>query len=129
MNVKVKNISKSFRRKKVLDNINFEINSGNTFLYAGPNGAGKSTTINIALGFIKPDTGYVHFNGKLMSDNLRKKTGVALEFETGFSNLTVYQNFIFLLKVYKLPTANIQKIIDKYKIDYMMNYKYGKLSK
>ncbi len=60
-------ITKSFRyglrRQTVLDDLALEIIKGEIFGFLGPNGAGKSTSINIALDFIRPDSGQVLIKG------------------------------------------------------------------
>lgn len=122
-------IYKSYNGKSVLKDINFRVSSGETFLYAGPNGAGKTTTVNIALNFITPDKGNILFNGKLVDDNLRKHIGVMLEFETGYSNMNVYENLYFLSKIYNKQESRIEDILDIYGLNKLKNYSYGILSK
>jgi ABC-2 type transport system ATP-binding protein len=58
------NVSKRYKQLKALDNVNFEIQDGDTFGYIGPNGAGKTTTIKILVGLIKNYSGQVLINGK-----------------------------------------------------------------
>ena len=52
---KLEKISLSFSKRQILDNINFNLNSGEIVGLLGPNGAGKSTIFNILMGLIKPD--------------------------------------------------------------------------
>ena len=52
-----------FKRQVVLDDLVLEIKKGEIFGFLGPNGAGKSTSINIALDFIRPDSGQVLIKG------------------------------------------------------------------
>lgn len=61
--VKVKNVTKRFNDKLVLDNISFEIKRGDIFGFIGPNGAGKSTLINIMTGLLKPSSGDIELGG------------------------------------------------------------------
>ncbi|WP_456471489.1 ABC transporter ATP-binding protein [Methanocaldococcus sp.] len=61
--VKVKNLTKYFGDKKVLDNINFEVKKGEIFGILGHNGAGKSTTLRILAGIIKDYDGEVKIEG------------------------------------------------------------------
>ena len=56
---KLEKISLSFSKRQILDNINFNLNSGEIVGLLGPNGAGKSTIFNILMGLIKPDFGKV----------------------------------------------------------------------
>lgn len=55
--IKVTELSKSYRNKKVLDGVSFAVEAGELFALLGSNGAGKSTTIKIMLGLVKSDSG------------------------------------------------------------------------
>jgi len=55
--LKLSNINKSFGRKKIIDNISFEVYAGEVFGFLGPNGAGKTTTIKMVMGFLSIDAG------------------------------------------------------------------------
>jgi len=56
---KLEKISLSFDKRQILDNINFNLNSGEIIGLLGPNGAGKTSLLNIFLGLIKPNFGKV----------------------------------------------------------------------
>ena len=62
--LELKNISKSFGERKILDNVSLKINRGEILGLLGPNGAGKSTIFNLITGLIKPDYGKVIFGNK-----------------------------------------------------------------
>ncbi len=53
----IKNLSKSFGKRKAVDSLSFDIREGEIFGFLGPNGAGKSTAIRSMLSLIKPDEG------------------------------------------------------------------------
>lgn len=57
--IRLKNIHKKFKDKVALDNLSIEVKSGEIYGLLGANGAGKSTTLNILLGFLKPDSGII----------------------------------------------------------------------
>lgn len=63
MILKVEGLSKSYKHKKAVDNISFEVEQGCIFALLGPNGAGKTTTIKCILGLRKPDSGMIKLNG------------------------------------------------------------------
>ena len=69
MSVNVKNISKFYHKKKVLDEISFDLKEGEIVGFLGPNGAGKSTLMKIICSYIKQDSGRVLVYGK---DNLKE---------------------------------------------------------
>ena len=63
MNLQVFGLSKSFKGKKVLDNINLSFTPG-IYALLGINGAGKTTLIKCLIGVLKPDEGEVAFEGE-----------------------------------------------------------------
>ena len=64
MGLIIKNVNKSYGDKKVVDNINLEINNPGVFGLLGTNGAGKTTTIRMLLGILKKDSGEITWNSK-----------------------------------------------------------------
>jgi len=58
--IQLKNIHKKFNNKIALNNLSIEVNSGEIYGLLGANGAGKSTTLNMLLGFLKPDAGVIN---------------------------------------------------------------------
>lgn len=60
--LKLQNISKSFGKKKIIDNISFDVYAGEVFGFLGPNGAGKTTTIKMVMGFLSVDKGDIFIN-------------------------------------------------------------------
>ena len=64
MGLILKNVSKTFTGKKVVDNISFSLEDPGVFGLLGTNGAGKTTTIRMLLGIIKKDSGEISWNGK-----------------------------------------------------------------
>lgn len=71
----VKNLSKSFGKRKAVDNLSFEIREGEIFGFLGPNGAGKSTAIRAMLSLIKPDDGDI----EIFNKSVRKYHNLALQ--------------------------------------------------
>jgi len=73
--LQISNVSKSFDRKKVVDNISFDVRSGEVFGFLGPNGAGKTTTIKMVTGFLTLDEGNITINGYDRIKNYEKAMG------------------------------------------------------
>lgn len=67
MGLEVKNVSKSYGNKKVVDNISFELKQPEVFGLIGTNGAGKTTTIRMTLGILSIDEGGILWDGKKVS--------------------------------------------------------------
>lgn len=64
MILKLEGVSKSYGKKKVVDDLSFEINKPGVFGMLGRNGAGKTTTIRMILGILSKDSGTIEWNGK-----------------------------------------------------------------
>jgi phospholipid/cholesterol/gamma-HCH transport system ATP-binding protein len=97
-------VSKSFDDRKVLDNVSFGVEEGETFAILGPSGVGKTVTLTLAVGLLKPDTGRIIVDGEditRMSERdlaaVRRK--VQLVFQSGalFDSLSVWENVAFPL--------------------------------
>ena len=100
MLLELKNINFERENKKILDNINLELELGKFIAITGPNGSGKSTLVKIIMGIEKPDSGKVIFNGKditNLSIDERAKLGISFAFQqpVKFKGITVYD----LLKI------------------------------
>ena len=63
MSIQIKNLTKIFGEQKAVDDISFEISSGEIVGFLGPNGAGKSTTMKIATAYLPPSSGIVSIAG------------------------------------------------------------------
>ena len=86
--------------KKILNNINLEIDTGKFIAITGPNGSGKSTLVKMIMGIEKPDSGKIIFDGKDITNleiNERAKLGISFAFQqpVKFKGITVYD----LLKI------------------------------
>lgn len=100
MLLELKNICFERDNKRILDNINLEIEIGKFVAITGPNGSGKSTLAKIIMGIEKPDSGKIILNGKditQLSIDERAKLGISFAFQqpVKFKGLTVYD----LLKI------------------------------
>ena len=77
--LEIKNVSKYFGKTKVVDNLSFEVKSGEILGFLGPNGAGKTTTIKMILGLLSIDEGNISINGYDVKKDFEK----AMEFIGG----------------------------------------------
>lgn len=67
--LKIKNVSKWFGKRKIIDDISLEVFPGEIFGFLGPNGAGKTTMIKMIMGFLNIDRGEVFINGISLKKN------------------------------------------------------------
>ena len=59
----VRGVSKSFATLRAVENVSFEVRSGEIYGLLGPNGAGKTTTISMISGLLRPDAGRISVGG------------------------------------------------------------------
>jgi len=94
--VEVKDISKSFSNRKVVDRLSFEVNQGEIFGLIGPNGAGKTTTIRMMMDIIKPDAGQVNIFGKKLDEDAKNIIGYLPEERGLYRKTSVYDSLTYL---------------------------------
>ena len=130
------NLSKSYKDKKVLDNISFQLKNGDIVGYLGKNGSGKTTTINILVGLLGYDSGSISLLGRDISKDYNKlygRVGIMFDENGLYSKMTVKQNLDYFEKLFKMDTRkNKTFIAELYKeMDYdnIKNVQVSKLSK
>ena len=78
--IKAEGLEKTYRGRKVVQDVSIEIQKGEVVGLLGPNGAGKSTSFNMIVGMIRADKGSVFINGKDMTKkpmHKRAQQGIA----------------------------------------------------
>ena len=113
--LEVKNLSKSYKNLKAVDNLSFELKEGEILGLLGPNGSGKTTTINSILGLLKIDKGDILIFGKklsLDSYDIKEKMGVVFQDIAVFNELTVYQNVDYFCGLYIFDKNKRKKAVD-----------------
>ena len=112
-------VFKSFGDLKVLDDVSFEVQAGETLCILGRSGVGKSVSLQQIMGFLKPDAGSIRIAGREITtlneeemEQVRKK--VTMVFQSGalFDSLTVGENVAFPLRERKeLEEDQIQQVV------------------
>ena len=131
--IEVINLSKSYKTKKAVNNINFKINENEIVGLLGPNGCGKTTTIGMILGLLKPTSGQVLINGKNIENNkisiLHKMNFISPYIELP-KKLTVNQNLIVYGKLYNIQNLNerINFLSEKLRLGDLLDKITGELS-
>ncbi|MDR1696045.1 MAG: ABC transporter ATP-binding protein [Endomicrobium sp.] len=103
--IKVQDLSKQFGSKRVLRNVNLEVNDGETVVIIGASGTGKSIMLKNIVGLIKPTSGAIYVDGvditKCSSNDLhesQKKMGYVFQEAALFDSLTIEENVAFGLR-------------------------------
>lgn len=93
--IEIKNLCKSFKDVKAVQDISFKVKKGELFAFLGLNGAGKSTTISIMCGQLKNDSGSVIINGEDIDvniDSAKRELGVVFQNSMLDKPISVYEN-------------------------------------
>lgn len=113
--LKIKNVSKSYDIKKVLNNISLEIEEGEFLCLLGPSGCGKTTLLRIIAGLEDINEGYIYLQDKDITDVEPYKRGFGIVFQSYalFPNMTAYNNIAFPLKEKKMSKDHIDKKVNE----------------
>lgn len=137
--LKINNLNKSFNNKKVLKNINLDINKLDVVAIIGPSGCGKSTLLRCINLLEKPDSGSIVFENKnIMDDNIdlsyiRKDIGMVFQSFNLFNNMNVLNNIIFAplkLKIMNKESAikEAKKLLKRFNLSDKINSYPSELS-
>ena len=114
-------VSMSFGDRKVLDDVSFAVNRGQTLCILGRSGVGKSVALRILLGFLKPQVGSIRVEGEeingLSEEGMRAiRKRVTMVFQNGalFDSMSVRENIAFPLRERGgLDEEQVQQIVDR----------------
>jgi len=111
----IKNLSKSFGKRKAVDNLSFDIREGEIFGFLGPNGAGKSTAIRSMLSLIKPDEGDIEIFNKSVRkyhNSALQKVGALVERPDFYEYLSAYKNLSLLSIMDDVSKTRIDEVFE-----------------
>lgn len=101
--VEMVEVSKKYKTKEVLENINFKLEKHKILGIVGPNGAGKTTLIRVIMRLLSPTSGQcIVLDSDKMEDIIRSKIGFCLDSDGIYKNLTGRENLEFIARVYNL---------------------------
>ncbi len=121
------NISKRFKKRFAVSDLNIKVFRGDVFGFLGPNGAGKSTTIRMMLSLIHPTKGTVSVFGKSLNHHRKdilSRIGGLVEKPDFYQHLTAYDNLKFIGSLYgKINSRRIEEVLEIVKLRNRMNDK------
>lgn len=129
--LELKNVSKKYGRKKIIDGLSLKVESGQIYGFLGPNGAGKTTTIKMIVGLISTDNGEILINGLNVQKEFEKamqNVGAIVEGPDLYEYLTGIQNINIYAGVHNVDKNRIQKIIELVGLRERINDKVKKYS-
>lgn len=134
MSILIDQISKHYGKQKALDQLSFELQTGELVGFLGPNGAGKSTLMKILTGFLAADSGSAYLNGeRVTTDNyrIRKQVGYLPEHNPLYTDLYIQEYLQLTAGMYGLKNKKQQadRVIDMTGLGPEKHKKIGALSK
>ena len=136
--IEFKNVTLSYGKRVILDNINFKINEGQIFGMLGPNGVGKSTIFNLITGLISPDSGHIKINEEEVTNYpiyLRTKkfrVGYVPQYGGYFNELTLHDNLKAISEIVidnkNLRSEKINYLLSKFELENVREIKAKFLS-
>lgn len=125
--IEVLHISKKFGKKQILNDVSFQVDSGERVVIVGKNGSGKTTLLRIMAGIIKADSGEIrYFNEKAKSNGkvFRKYCGYVPQENPLIDELSVSDN----LKLWSGNKNVRERIIERFELQDMLTMQVNKLS-
>lgn len=126
-------VNKSFGTKRVIENLDLSIPQGEVFGFLGPNGAGKTTTMRMILDIIRPDSGQVTWQDKLVSLETARSFGYLPEERGLYPKMIVADQMSFFARLRGLSKAEAKKRIaywsERFQLGEIVKKKANELSK
>jgi len=134
MTIKIDQVSKFYGTQKAIDNISFEIGTGELVGFLGPNGAGKSTLMKIITGYLASDGGAITINGQTVETKnvaIRSQIGYLPENNPLYTDLYVREYLEMVAGFYQLQNKKEQvlKMVELTGLKTEQHKKIGALSK
>ena len=134
MTIKISEVSKYYGSQKALNNVSFEIGTGELVGFLGPNGAGKSTMMKIITGYLAADGGFVTINGEKVESNnvsVRSQIGYLPENNPLYTDLFVREYLEMVAGFYKIQNKKEQvaRMVELTGLKAEQHKKIGALSK
>ena len=129
--LEIKNLSKSFGKRKVIDNISLEVKEGEIYGFLGPNGSGKTTTIKMILRLIDNDSGEIKVNGYDTEKQFEKAMeciGAIVENPDLYKYMTGIDNLKLHARIRNIDTKRINEVLELVELKDRANEKVGKYS-
>lgn len=125
MNIEVKELVKSFKRRRVVDGVSLDVSQGEVVGLLGANGAGKTTTFSMVVGLLKPDQGSILLGGRDIAKypiHQRARAGVAYLAQEAsvYRGLSVENNITLAWEAYGVPRKERQRRLDELLNDFSL---------
>lgn len=126
--LQIQNISKSFKKRKVVDDVSFQIQSGQVVGLLGPNGAGKTTSFYMVVGLVNPDGGTITLDKQdITSEPMYKRARIGLSYlpqePSVFRKMSVSENIAVALEAHGYNstrrTEKLEMLLNDFRIQHI----------
>lgn len=136
MSILVEHLTKKYGDQKAVDDISFEVKTGEVVGFLGPNGAGKSTTMRIITCYMAPNEGKVLLEGldaEKDADKIKKKIGYLPENNPLYTDMGIIDYLKFCAEIQGVPkekiSGRVHEVVDVCGLNQERHKKIGELSK
>ena len=129
--LELKNVNKSFGKRKVIDNISLEVKEGEIYGFLGPNGSGKTTTIKMILRLIDSDSGEIKVNGfdtKKQFEKAMECIGAIVENPDMYKYMSGIDNLKLHARIRNIDKKRIDEVLEMVELKGREKDKVGKYS-
>lgn len=129
--LEIKNLKKSFGKRKVIDDISLEVKEGEIYGFLGPNGSGKTTTIKMILRLIDNDAGEIKVNGydtKKQFEKAMDYIGAIVENPDMYRYMTGRDNLKLHARIRNVDSKRIEEVLELVELKDRADEKVGKYS-
>ena len=136
--ISLNNVSFSYEKAKVLENVSFDVEDKDFFAIVGPNGGGKTTILKLILGLIQPDSGEVFISGRKIIKAGTEKIGYVPQFSHHDMKFpicvqdVVFQGLMHSVSLFPFPSEKdrtiVEAALEKVGLTDRKNVRFGELS-
>ncbi|WP_170367482.1 ABC transporter ATP-binding protein [Ruegeria arenilitoris] len=129
--VSTQGLTRRFKEKTAVSNLDLEIRQGQIYGFLGPNGCGKTTTMRMLTGLLTPSSGSVSVLGRPMpqyAEPLKNEIGYMTQIFSYYRDMTVLENLRFAAEIYGMPRRKSADRIDELLTTYDLTENANQLS-
>ncbi len=129
--LELKNVTKKYGNKFIIDNLSLRVESGQVYGFLGPNGAGKTTTIKMIVGLISIDRGNIVINGLDVvkkHEKAMKNVGAIVENPDLYDYLSGMENIQLYARIHNIKKSRIDEVVELVDLKSRINDKVKKYS-
>lgn len=113
--IETKGLTKKYRGRSAVDQLDLNIAKGDIYGFLGPNGAGKTTTIRMLLGLIQPTAGSISIFGQELNKHkldILRRIGSLVEYPSYYGHLSAVDNLEAIRRILSVPKSRIDEVLE-----------------